>query len=91
MQEKASETRFRGCGAYFCYREVLLRVYLTHFETGAEAEQTKNVPYSLQILQFHDAIAKPDDQINADFDFWTAAVTSNLKDIFSKYSKAYHH
>jgi hypothetical protein len=42
-------------------------------------------------LQFYDAIAKPDDQINADFDFWTAAVTSNLKDIFSKYSKAYHH
>jgi hypothetical protein len=39
-------------------------------------------------LQFHDAIAKPDDQINADFDFWTAAV--NLKDNFIKYSKAYH-
>jgi hypothetical protein len=72
MQEKASETRFRGCGAYFCYREVLLRFYLTHFETGAEAdlaEQTKNVPYSLQTLHINDAIAKPDDQINADFDF----------------------
>jgi hypothetical protein len=34
-----------------------------------------------------EAMAKPDDQINDDFDFWSAVVI--LKDPYLKYSKAY--
>ena len=46
-------------------------------------------PADLVLLHNHiiEAMAKPDDQINDDFDFWSAVV--NLKDPYLKYSKAY--